>query len=84
MYYLFMQIYWYQIMLSVLEQTNKNEKSEARIEALEAVIRKQEDTIAELSQRCGDGLTSTDDPDVKANHESGESNRSSDVISRSK
>jgi len=60
-------------MLSVLEQTNKNEKSEARVEALEAVVRKQEDTIAELSQRCGNGLTSTDDPNVKANHEFGNS-----------
>jgi len=71
-------------MLSVLEQTRKNEKSEARIEALEAVVRKQENTIAELSQRCRNGPASTDEPNVEDNLESGESNRSPAVISWSK
>ena len=56
-------------LLIVVEQTRRNDDLEARVEALEAVVGKQEATITELSQRCGDDLTSTDGLNVKANHE---------------
>jgi len=63
--------------LTVVEQTK-------RIEALEAVVGKQEATITELLQRCGADLTSTNDPNGKANHETGLLKRFLAAISSSK